>query len=359
MIPVIHILIVSFCAGLISLAVTPVVIALSKKYGFVDDPQKRSHPARVHTGIIPRAGGLVLYFSILVTALLFLKMTPILIGILLGGGAIIVMGLLDDLFDTSPIGRLIASFIIVGFVILCGIGVPYITNPFGGVIHLDQYKWTIELFGSKHSFLFLSNIFSLLWIVAIMNFVSWSSGVDGQLPGFVGISCIFIGLLAFRFSAHEISSETVGVFAFIVAGAFLGFLPWHFYPQKIMPGYSGGALAGFLLGVLSILSWSKIGTVALVLSVPLVDAVYIIIRRIKNGTSPVRADRGHFHHRLMEIGWGKRRIAVFYWLISAIFGSTALYFERQEKLFALGVSALLLAFFISFINRIKDLDIRK
>lgn len=357
MIPIHSAILVSLCAGLISLILTPLVIVLSKRFGFVDDVRVRSHPAHIHTGVIPRAGGVVLYLSIVLTALYFLKMTPILMGILIGGGAIIIMGLLDDLFDTSPMGRLIASFVIVGFVILCGLGVPYITNPFGGVIQLDQYKWTIEFMGNQHSFLFLSNIFSLIWIVAIMNFVSWSSGVDGQLPGFVGISCIFIGLLAFRFSAHEISSETIGLFAFIVAGSFFGFLPWHFFPQKIMPGYSGGALAGFLLGVLSILSWSKIGTVALVLSVPLIDAVYIIIRRISVGASPVRADRGHFHHRLMEIGWGKRRIAVFYWLVSGIFGVSALYFESKEKLLALGVSALLVAFFIYFINKIKGLEV--
>ena len=81
-------------------------------------------------------------------------------------------------------------------------------------------------------------------------------------------------MLAFRFTAHDISTLAVAVLSFIVAAAFLGFLPWNFYPQKIMPGYSGGALAGFFLGVLSILSWGKIGTMILVLSVPLVDALY-------------------------------------------------------------------------------------
>ena len=90
-----------------------------------------------------------------------------------------------------------------------------------------------------------------------------------------------------------------------------------------MPGYSGGALAGFFLGVLSILSWGKIGTMALVLAVPIVDAMYSIIRRIAAGKSPLKGDAGHFHHRLLEVGWGKRRIAVFYIIVSAIFGMVA------------------------------------
>jgi UDP-GlcNAc:undecaprenyl-phosphate GlcNAc-1-phosphate transferase len=179
-----------------------------------------------------------------------------------------------------------------------------------------------------------------------MNFVNWSSGVDGQLPGFVAIASVILGLLAFRFTSHDISSTAVVMLAFIIAGAFLGFLPWNFYPQKIMPGYSGGALAGFLLGVLSILSWGKIGTLALVLAVPFIDAIYAIGRRITHRKSPFKGDASHFHHRLLRIGWGRRRIAVFYWCVTIIFGFAALYFSGVEKILVLVIAATLLAFFI-------------
>jgi UDP-GlcNAc:undecaprenyl-phosphate/decaprenyl-phosphate GlcNAc-1-phosphate transferase len=353
MIDLTKIFIASGFTALLSFSLTPFVIQIAQKYGLVDDTTKRSHPAQIHTGLIPRAGGIPIFLSILAGALMFIPMSKILVGILMGGALIILMGVLDDMFDLSPISRLIMSFGIVGLVILFGLGIPYVSSPLGGVIDLEKYKLTFDLFGRPRDFLILANLFSLIWIVGLMNFVSWSSGVDGQLPGFVGISSIFLGILAFRFSGHDISSDAVSLFAFVVGAAFLGFLPWHFYPQKIMPGYSGGALAGFLLGVLSILSWGKVGTLTLVLSVPLVDAMYIIIRRLKEKRSPMSNDAGHFHHRLMHIGWGKRRIAVFYWSVSFVFGVAAVYLHSSRKALALLIMIVLLAVFIAVTNRIK------
>ena len=120
-----------------------------------------------------------------------------------------------------------------------------------------------------------------------------------------------------------------------------------------MPGYSGGALAGFFLGVLSILSWGKIGTMLLVLSVPLVDAIYVVARRIINKQSPFKGDAGHFHHRLLKIGWGRRRIAVFYWIVSFLFGMAALFFHSMQKVLAILFVVVLLACFIVIIDRIR------
>jgi len=133
----------------------------------------------------------------------------------------------------------------------------------------------------------------------------------------------------------------------------LGFLPHNFYPQKIMPGYGGGALAGFLLGILSILSFGKLGTAVLILSIPLIDACYTMFRRLKKRQSPFRADWGHFHHRLMEIGWGKRRIAIFYWLISLILGIASLFLEGIEKLIAFILIGVLLLVFVFIIDEMK------
>ena len=120
-----------------------------------------------------------------------------------------------------------------------------------------------------------------------------------------------------------------------------------------MPGYGGGALAGFLLGILSILSFGKIGTAILILAIPTIDGVYTIIRRIKNKRSPFRADWGHFHHKLLELGWGKRRIAVFYWSVSIILGIAALFLKGIEKLTAFVTLAIVLLVFILLIENVK------
>jgi len=105
-----------------------------------------------------------------------------------------------------------------------------------------------------------------------------------------------------------------------------------------MPGYGGGGLAGFLLGILAILSFGKVGTAILILSIPMLDAIYTMIRRMKDFKSPFRADWGHLHHRLIEIGWGKRRIAIFYWLVTFILGVVSLFLKGMEKVILLLLS---------------------
>ena len=120
-----------------------------------------------------------------------------------------------------------------------------------------------------------------------------------------------------------------------------------------MPGWGGGGLAGFLLGVLAILSFGKLGTAGLILAVPMMDAIYTIVRRLKKHVSIFKPDWGHFHHRLLEIGWGKRRIAVFYWLISFILGVSSMFLKGIEKMIAFATTALILLVFILIINRMK------
>jgi UDP-GlcNAc:undecaprenyl-phosphate GlcNAc-1-phosphate transferase len=131
------------------------------------------------------------------------------------------------------------------------------------------------------------------------------------------------------------------ILAFAAAGAFLGFLPWSFYPQKIMPGYGGSTLAGFLIAVLAILSGAKLATALLVLIIPLVDSVWTIVRRLVNRRSPVWGDRLHLHHQLLKMGWSVPKICLFYYLIGLILGVLALNFDTREKFFALSVLGVL------------------
>jgi UDP-GlcNAc:undecaprenyl-phosphate GlcNAc-1-phosphate transferase len=220
------------------------------------------------------------------------------------------------------------------------------------VIRLDHIKLSFTFFG-QHNILIMADILAIIWLTWTTNMVNWSKGIDGQLPGFVSITALFMGLLSQRFIIHDIHVQTVLIFSLIVAGAFLGFLPFNFYPQKIMPGYGGGALAGFLLGILSILSFGKIGTAILILAIPMLDAVYTIIRRLINKKSPFTADKGHLHHRLLELGWGKRRIAIFYWLISLILGLISLFVKGIGKIFILTVIAIVLFIFLLRVEQIK------
>ena len=339
-------------ASIITYLLTYPTIILAKKFNIVTDIKKRQHPAHTHFGIIPRAGGIPIYLSILLSSLIYLQLNKLLVGILIASFFIVFVGFVDDIFDLSPYLRFILNLLISTFVVLFGLGTPYISNPFDGVIRLDQTIITLNILGARKILIF-ADLLSILWLTAVTNIVNWSKGVDGQMPGFVAITAFFLGLLSKRFTAHDISIETTMIFSFIVAGSYLGFLPWNFYPQKIMPGYGGGALAGFLLGVLSILSFGKLGTFILIISLPLIDGLYTIIRRLAHKKSPFRADWGHFHHRLLEIGWGKRRIAVFYWMVSFFLGFASLFLKKEEKLLAFLTIGLFLIFFIYLIEKIK------
>jgi len=345
-------LIVFAISFIISFLFTMPTIVLAKKLHLVTDVKKRYHPAHTHQGIIPRAGGVPIFLAIFLTSLIFITPNKIIIGIMFSSFLLVLMGILDDYADISPYLRFIGNILISIIVIAFGLGIPYISNPFGGVIRLDTWQIPVSFFGN-HTVWVFADLIAIVWLTWTTNMINWSKGVDGQLPGFVGIAAIFLGLLSQRFISHDISVTTVTLLSFIIAGAYIGFLPFNFYPQKIMPGYGGGGLAGFLLGILAILSFGKVGTAILILSIPMIDAIYTMIRRMKKFKSPFKADWGHLHHRLIEIGWGKRRIAIFYWFITFILGVASLFLKGIEKVIVIMTIAILLLIFIILIEKMK------
>lgn len=335
----------------ISFLSTPLAILFAKKFNLIDNPKTHKLAKVIHHYPVPRGGGIPIILSLL-TIFLFLPPDKHLLGIILGAIITFVVGILDDRYEEkiSPFLRLATNFLAAGAVVGAGIGIAFITNPFGGgVIHLDKPQILFDLFGKTRSIWILADIFALLWISWCMNFVGWSAGVDGQLPGFVAISAAVIGLLSFRFTG-DVTQWPVIILAAITAGAYLGFLPWNFYPQKIIPGYGGKSLAGFLLGVLSILSGAKLATAILVLGIPLIDASYLILKRISEGRLPIFGGREHLHHRLLDLGWGKRKIAVSYWLASAFLGSLALNLNSKQKFYTIILLPVLFIILILWIN---------
>jgi UDP-GlcNAc:undecaprenyl-phosphate GlcNAc-1-phosphate transferase len=335
-------LILSF---VLSFVFTPLIIKLAWRFNLIDDPNKKKHPKIIHTYPVPRAGGLPVLISLLVASFIFITPDKHLFGILAGAVVAVLVGTIDDKFDLHPLLRLLTGFLAAGLVVAVGIGIAFISNPFGGIINLDQPRIYFELFGQRHSIWILSDIFALFWIVWCMNALNWSSGLDGQISGVIPIAAITIALLSFSFTG-DVTQWNVVILAAITAGAYLGFLPFHLYPQKIMPGYGGTTLGGFLLATLAILSGAKVATAIIVLGIPLIDGLYTIIRRLSQKKSPFWGDRGHLHHRLMDIGWGKRRIAVFYWLTTALLGFIALNLNSQQKFYAIVFLLVIVGIFI-------------
>ncbi len=345
-----------FTALLATFFATPLVIRLAFRLGLVDDPKHRWHPARTHKGTIPRAGGLALFLGAAVAILLFLPVTKLTIGIVIAGTLLTLVGLADDKRDVHPYLRLATNATAAILVVGMGAGIPFITNPITGtILRLDSLRIQFDLWG-PHSVVVWADLLAFIWIMWTMNIIGWSAGVDGQMPGIVPIAAATLGLLSLRYSVTDPEQLWVTVLAAIVCGAFLGFLPWNMYPQKIMPGYGGKTLAGLLLALLGILSFAKLGTALLVLGIPMMDAGYTLLRRLGRRRPLTRADRGHLHHRLLDLGWGKRRVALFYWGVSAILGAIALTVSSQQKVLTLLVVAVTVGGFLLWVQFFSQLS---
>ncbi len=331
---------------LISVIITfisvPAVIQIAKYFGLMDDPKKRPHPAHTETRVVPRAGGLALYFGLVITAAIFIPFAKGIIGILLGAGILVIVGLIDDYKDVHPYVRFGVNILAACLAVAGGAGVGFITNPItGGIIYFDTIRWTFDFLGT-HSILPVADLLAIIWLTWAMNMVGWSGGVDGQLPGFVAIAAIAIGILSFNLiSIDNFPAWTGTALAFITAGIYLGFLPWNFYPQKIMPGYGGKSLAGYLLATLALLNTAKFGTALLVLGIPVIDAIYVKTGSFLARRNPMLGSRNFLHHRLLDAGWSKPRIALFYWLFSGILGVIALTVNARQKFFTILVVAVI------------------
>lgn len=331
-----------FISFVIAVVVTPLSIKAIKRFDLIDDPAKRHHPAAIHTKPVPRGGGLPIYIAILITTLLLIPIDRIFFSILISSFFVMFVGLLDDKYDLSPYLRFFTNLLFAAVVVFSGVTVPFITNPFGGILQFQGLH--MVLFGFQINIL-LSSLLAIVWIVWVMNMLNWSKGVDGQMPGIAAISSIVIGIATLRFPHLDPTNLHTAEMSFIVAGAALGFLIYNFFPAKIFPGYSATIL-GFCIGILSVLSSVKLATALLVMGVPTVDALFTIGRRLYAKKSPFWHDKGHLHHLLLDLGMGPRGISLFYWIMSAVLGIIALNLSSRGKLFAIILVVVVVSGFI-------------
>ena len=337
-------------AFIITTLITPLSLMVIKKMGLLDDPKIHKHPGMIHKKPTPRGGGIPLFIGILITGIFFLPFTKAVIALFVAGSIALLIGVIDDKYDISPYLRFIVNIAVALIVVTAGITVPFITNPFGGILYLNSIILPVDFLGF-HLPIVLSDIVAVLWIIWVMNMLNWSKGVDGQMPGIVAISAVTIGLLSLRFAGSDSFSKVGADLSFIIAGASLGFLIFNFHPAKIFPGY-GATAVYLLLSAVSILSGAKLATAILVMGVPMIDGIFTIMRRVLTGHSPFWHDKKHLHHLLLSFGMGQRHIALFYWIISAILGTLALVLSSQAKLFAIIMLLIVVGGSLLFLHRV-------
>ncbi len=328
-----YLLIALFLPMAIVYLVTPFVSYLYRKLGVLDDPDSHQHSKVTHQIPVPRGGGVALMAGVLFGLVVLIPFTPQSIAILAGGIVLTMLGVADDIWDISPWWRLLVTIGVGLLVAGVGVGIAFFTNPLtGNIIHLDYPQLVFSFLGQTRHIWILADLFAVIFIVAYMNIINWSTGLDGQMPGFVTMTAIFLAILSTRF-LDDPTQITVTVFCLIVAGSYAGYLPWNWFPQKSMPGYGGTSLAGFFLAIASILSGAKVATTIMILAIPTADAVFTIMRRLRAGKSPFKGDRGHLHHKMIDVlGWSKPTVARFYLSSSLLLGILSLYLNHWQKL---------------------------
>jgi UDP-GlcNAc:undecaprenyl-phosphate/decaprenyl-phosphate GlcNAc-1-phosphate transferase len=276
----------------VSALVTPLVARLGTRLDVVDVPRDRGL-AQVAT---PRLGGLAILAGVLVAALVWLPVDGELRGILGGAVAITVVGGLDDAFDLPAPVKLAGQLAAATAPVLSGVVVENFTLPF---VH------RVELGG-------LAEPLTLLGIVALMNVVNFSDGIDGLAAGVCTISALTFAVIAF-----DLERNAAGVLAALTAGAALGFLFHNFHPASVFMGDSGSNLLGLLLACIAVQGSLKTNALIalvgplVVLAVPFLDSTFVVLKRLKYRRKPWEPDAEHFHHRLSRIGFSQRRTVLY------------------------------------------------
>jgi UDP-GlcNAc:undecaprenyl-phosphate GlcNAc-1-phosphate transferase len=340
-------------AALLTLVTTPLVRRYARKLGMVDRPEAR----RVNKRVIARGGGIAIGFAFITVSLVMLGLNQIAglhfideskVGLreaaaLLGGAALAVgLGFLDDKYQLRARWQFLGQFVLAGLAVGLGMVVTLLNVPFakGGSLQLDGV---------------LASVITLIWIVGMINSMNFIDGLDGLSSGIALIAALTLGVISLGVGTGKVEPY-VALFCFILAGALAGFLRWNFHPAKIFSGTSGIMCVGYVLAVLSILGAAKIAVALLVLGVPIMDTFWITIRRVATGHSPFAADRGHIHHRLLDLGLSHRGTVLTIYAVCGLLSLLSLVFSGTGQMYAFLGLVVLFGLMLFLIERLGGSD---
>ena len=321
-------------ALLISFIATPVVKSIAQMVGAVDVPKDNR---RMHNHPIPRMGGLAIFLGFLLSTLIFVPMSSSMRGMLLGAVIIVVLGIFDDIYSLRAMFKFVVQIIAALVAVLSGNVIETLSNP--NVFSADPY-WNLGI---------LAVPATVIWIVAITNAVNLIDGLDGLACGVSTISSMTLLVIAL-----VVSEGNVAILMAALAGGCIGFLPYNMNPAKIFMGDTGSTFLGYILAVVSIQGLFKFYTIIsfavpfLMLGLPIFDTCFAILRRLARGQSPMAPDRGHIHHRLIDMGFTQKQAVAVLYVISAILGLSAVVLTTSGP-----VKAMLLLLALCFAGAIS------
>ncbi len=308
-------------AAVVSFASTPLVKTLAYKVGAIDVPKDNR---RMHKVPIPRLGGLAIFLAFLLSVLVFAEIDRQMQGILLGAVMIVILGVMDDIMALKALPKLLVQIAAAGVAVYHGCVIQFFSNPnvFSETTYINL-GW-------------LSYPVTIIWIVAITNAVNFIDGLDGLAAGVSAISTAALTVIALM-----VAETNVAIILSALFGACLGFLPYNMNPAKIFMGDTGATFLGFMLATLSVTGLFKMYAIIsfavpfLILGVPIFDICFAFLRRIAKGQSPMTADRGHFHHRLIDMGFSQKQSVAIAYMLTAILGLAAVLLTSSGELKAL------------------------
>ncbi len=292
--------IAAFCCNAL---LTPLIIRLSHKFKWYDIPDKR----KIHKGLIPRLGGVGIFLSVVFISLIFSGVFGSAIenkgffqirylALLAGMTIVHLIGLVDDFRSVRALPKLLIQTFAAATVAAGGFLIDTIPIPYIGTLHLGLLAYPV----------------TVVWIVAILNALNLVDGLDGLASGIAGFAALSMGIIALLQG-----NPTAALLAFVLFGSVSGFLTYNFPPAKIFMGDSGSYFIGFSLAVIPLLGISKaasLGTLIIpvtLLTIPIIDTLAAIIRRLRRGRSIAAPDKDHIHHKLLDLGLGERKILFF------------------------------------------------
>lgn len=315
-----------FIAFAVAAAVTAILTPLARKtaikVGLVDQPNSR----RINKTPMPTGGGMAIFAGFFAASLIVeiphFEITA------LCAFLILILGLIDDRFELSPGVKFGGQFLTVLIYVLWGPRIEFMSNPFGGMFYLG--KLAIPL--------------TMLWVLTLINIMNFVDGLDGLTVGITFISAVALSTLAWTLQRYD-----AALLAVILAGASLGFLPFNFNPAKVYLGDGGALLSGFLLAAVSTEGALKgaatigLSVPILILAVPVTDLLCAVVRRTQRGIPFYQADRSHFHHRLLDLGFSQRQVvyvAYFITCLSAALAVIATHLTKFTWLIALALGLI-------------------
>lgn len=300
----------------------------------------RKSKRHIHQQNVFRLGGVAMIMAFV--AAIFLNkdlfITVPLYGILISLVIILIVGMWDDMREVFWKTQFFYQVAIAIIIFIFGIRIYYITNPLnGGIIDLSAGLAVI-----------FSIALVIFWIIITINSMNWLDGIDGLSGGITFIGAITIFFLSLY---PEVNQPPVAILAIILAGTTLGFLIFNFHPSMILAGTSGSMFMGFILAVLAIFAGTKIATSILIMALPIIDFVWVIGERFRKRKSIFKPDNNHLHHKLMEIGWSQRKIALHYYIVTAIIAVIALNTRMIGKSLTLIATVAIMVIILIFINK--------